>query len=132
VFFMRNETRLTPGVIRAFALCAFAVYIAWNVAWLARGHIPPSMLKGFVGIPCPTTGGCRSIQALCRGQLRQSFLFNPLTLVYLGLFAYSVSVLSWQRLRGMRLVLRPALAWAWWLSLLVGWAAKFALGKQYW
>jgi hypothetical protein len=90
------------------------------------------MLKAFAGIPCPTTGGTRSVLALCHGQWRQAFLFNPLTPVYLLLFAYSVATLSRQLLAGKRLALQQFTARAWLAALTVGWVAKFALGRKYW
>ncbi|MFY9853427.1 MAG: DUF2752 domain-containing protein [Terracidiphilus sp.] len=119
-------------IARSFALGAFAFYLVWNVAWIASGRIPPSILREIAGIPCPTTGGYRSFVALCHGELVQSFLYNPLTLVYILLFSYSMAVVVRQLIDRKRLVLRPFVAWAWGASLLVGWAAKFVLGRQYW
>jgi hypothetical protein len=43
-----------------------------------------------------------------------------------------VAVLLRQAIRRERLVLRPLIAWMWWIALALGWAAKFALGRQYW
>ena len=80
----------------------------------------------------PTTGGYRSFLALCRGELIQSFFYNPMMPVYLMLFCYSMAVLFQQWVLRERLVLRPLIAWMWCASLLIGWAAKFALGRQYW
>jgi hypothetical protein len=53
-------------------------------------------------------------------------------LVYLLLFIYSIAVLLRQRISRKRLVLTPFIAWMWCSSLLIGWIAKFALGRQYW
>jgi hypothetical protein len=129
---MRCPESLIRRIVRFAALGTFIFYLAWNVAWIAHGRIPPSILKAIGGVPCPTTGGCRSFVALCRGEFVQSFLYNPLMLVYLMLFCYSMGILFRQWLHGKRLVLRPFIAWMWCASLLIGWAAKFALGKQYW
>jgi len=41
----------------------------------------------------PYDRGLQKHSSPLQGQLRQSFLFNPLTLVYLGLFAYRVGSL---------------------------------------
>ena len=119
-------------VVRPVALGAFIFYLVWNAAWIAGGQIPPSIMKSILGLPCPTTGGYRSILAFCRGDFAQSFLFNPMTLAYILLFGYSITVLSRQKFKRERLVLRPLIVWMWCLSLGIGWAAKFALGKQYW
>jgi hypothetical protein len=129
---MRCPESLIRRIVRSAALGAFIFYLAWNAAWIAHGRIPPSILKAMTGIPCPTTGGYRSFLALCRGEFVQSFLYNPLMLVYLLLFCYSMGVLLLQWIRRQRLVLRPLIAWMWCASLLIGWAAKFALGRQYW
>lgn len=127
-----RQARLIHRAVRCVALVAFVVYLGWNAMWIAKGTVPPSMLKAFAGIPCPTTGGTRSMLALCHGQWRQAFLFNPLTPVYLLLFAYSVVTLSRQMLAGKRLALRQFAARAWLAALTIGWAAKFALGRKYW
>lgn len=123
---------LTNRIARAFALGAFVFYLAWNIAWIAGKRIPPSILREVAGIPCPTTGGYRGFLALCRGEFAQSFLYNPFTLVYILLFCYSMAILLSQWINRKRLVLSPPVAHAWCASLLIGWAAKFVLGKQYW
>ena len=129
---MWHQKSLTGVPVRNLALGAFLFYLVWNAAWIASGQIPPSILRAIAGIPCPTTGGYRSLLALCRGEFVQSLLYNPLMLVYLLLFMYSIAVLLRQRIKRRRLVLSPVLAWIWCSSLLIGWAAKFALGRQYW
>jgi len=129
---MRYSQSLIDRVVRRLSLGCFLFYLLWNAAWIAKGQIPPSILKALTGLPCPTSGGCRSLLALCRGEFYLSFCFNPLLLVYLSLFIYSLTVLLRQRIGGRRLVLSPWLAWAWCAALLVGWAAKFALGNKYW
>jgi hypothetical protein len=129
---VRYQESLIRRIVRYIALGAFAFYLAWNGWWVAKGKLPPSILRTIVGLPCPTTGGYRSFLALCRGEFAQSFLFNPLMLVYLFLSIYSVGVLLRQLVCRKRLVLSPFLAWTWGASLVVGWVAKFALGRQYW
>ena len=129
---MRYQESLTRRIVRFAALGAFIFYLEWNVTWIAQGRIPPSILRALAGVPCPTTGGYRSFIALCRGEFVQSFLYNPLMLIYLLLFCYSMAVLFLQWIHRRRLVLSPFIAWMWCASLLIGWAAKFVLGRQYW
>lgn len=129
---MRYQESVTSRITRSVALGAFVFYLVWNAAWIAHGRIPPSILREIAGIPCPTTGGIRSLIALFRGEFALSFLYNPLMLIYILLFCYSMAVLLRQRINRMRLVLSPFVAWAWCVSLLIGWAAKFVLGRQYW
>lgn len=118
--------------VQSFSLGAFAFYLLWNGWWIAKWKIPPSIFKSLTGLPCPTTGGTRSMLALCRGDWLQSLLWNPLTLVYLLLLAYSLGSLCRQLLHRERLALRPSVAWMWCASLAVGWVAKFAIGPRYW
>lgn len=129
---VRCQESLIHRIVRFAALGAFIFYLAWNAFWIAHGRIPPSILRAVGGFPCPTTGGYRSFVALCRGEFIQSFLYNPLMPVYLLLFGYSMAVLLRQWFHRERLVLYPFIAWMWYASLLIGWAAKFALGRQYW
>lgn len=132
VSLMRHPESLTRRFVRSVALGAFIFYLVWNALWIVRGRIPPSLLQAIAGIPCPTTGGYRSFITLCRGEFVQSFLYNPLMLVYLLLYCYSMAVLCGQWINRKRLVLSPFVAWMWFASLLIGWAAKCALGRQYW
>lgn len=129
---LRHPESLIKRAVRACALGFFGFYLVWNAIWIAEGRIPPSILKAITGFPCPTTGGYRSFLALCSGHLALSLLFNPFLLVYLLLLGYSLAVLLRQAIRRERLVLRPLVAWMWYSALALGWAAKFALGKQYW
>jgi len=129
---LRCQARLITQAVRLIALGLFGFYFLWNVAWLVSGTIPPSILTGIAGIPCPTTGGTRSLLAALRGEWIQAFLWNPLMPVYVGLLVYSAIVLGLQYIRRQRLVLSPAIARFWMLALVMGWVAKFAMGPQYW
>ena len=118
--------------IRTLAIIAFGGYVAWNAAWLLNRHVPPSIFMYCTGLPCPTTGMTRSLLALCHGDLRDFFLFNPFTLGYLTLAGISVVTLFHRYIRGATFVLPGLLGWSWLVFLVLGFAAKFAIGKQYW
>lgn len=130
--FVRYEAGLTKQIIPSVGKSAFLFYLGWNGVWIVKGEIPPSILTALAGVPCPTTGGVRSFVAFCRGEYLQSFYLNPLMVVYLLLAVYSLAILLRQAFRGHRLVINTICAWTWGLSLMIGWIAKFALGKQYW
>jgi hypothetical protein len=129
---MRHQESLTGRIVRIVSITAFFFYLAWNAVWIAKGRIPPSILRAVIGLPCPTTGGYRSFLALWRGEFVQSFFFNPLMPVYVLLFLYSIAVLLRQLICRKRLALSPFMGWMWVGSLLLGWVAKFVLGRQYW
>ncbi|MFL5342525.1 MAG: DUF2752 domain-containing protein [Gemmataceae bacterium] len=111
---------------------ALVVYLSWNVYWFAHGRLAPSILKAATGIPAPTTGGMRAMEALAAGDWRTSLRANPFAVPIGGLFIASLAVLAVQLLRGRR----PKLANGWlvaWLGLLaVAWIAKLLGDRQYW
>jgi hypothetical protein len=129
---MRRQARLTDLFIQPVAFGMFGFYLLWNVAWLWSGAIPPSILTAITGIPCPTTGGTRSLVAVLRGEWIQAILWNPLMPVYVGLLVYSATALGLQFIRRERLVLRRAVARFWMLALVMGWIAKLAIVPHYW
>jgi hypothetical protein len=129
---MRGEARLIEPIVRPIALGMFGFYVFWNVVWIASGKVPASVLQAMTGIPCPTTGCTRSAMALVQGRWIEALCWNPFTLIYVFLFAWSATVLVRQFTRGERLALSPLAGRLWALSLVVGWAAKFLIGPAYW
>jgi hypothetical protein len=115
-----------------WAWVSFAAYLAWNVTWLASEKIPPSPLRALLGVPCPTTGGTRSLFALLRGDLHSSLRWNPFTVPMLILLAMSLAMLILVALRKKELVLPNWVATAWASVLTMAWLAKFLLGSAYW
>ena len=129
---MWRQARLTELVVRPIALGMFGFYLVWNALWIASGHIPGSILQALAGIPCPTTGCTRSVLAFLQGHWAVALLWNPLTLVYLLLFAWSAVCLVRQFLDRKRMALSPLVGRFWIFSLVLGWAAKFLIGPKYW
>jgi hypothetical protein len=117
---------------RLFAMVSFVAYLTWNVRWFAAGKVPPSVLRTFLGIPCPTTGGMRSFLSLLHGEFYASVLWNPFTIPILILVAFSSQKLLVAALRKKELLLPPWLGAAWWSVLIAAWLAKFLLGREYW
>lgn len=129
---MRHQTRVIKALVRPLALGAFGFYLLWNAVWLASGKIPISILTAFSGIPCPTTGGTRSLLAALQGHWLEAFLWNPLTPAYVLLMVYSAVKLARQSIRRERLALPSVIARLWILAVAVGWVAKLAIGPKYW
>jgi hypothetical protein len=130
-----RRVRMQAGmraIVKRIAVVVFAGYVAWNVVWLSRGFLPPSLLNYFTGLPCPTTGCGRSLCALWAGDLLTAVLSNPFTLLYIALICLSGAAILQRCLRGRELVLPPLLVRAWCFALCAGWAAKFVLGREYW
>jgi hypothetical protein len=129
---MRPQARLIEPVVRPLALGAFGFYLLWNGVWLAMGKMPISILTAFTGIPCPTTGGTRSVFAALQGHWLEAFLWNPLTPGYVLLMVYPVVGLARQSIRRERLALPAVVAQLWMFALAIGWVAKLAIGPKYW
>jgi hypothetical protein len=132
-----QQIKLTPRATRpatmpVWARASFAAYLAWNILWLASGKLPPSMLLGIVGIPCPTTGFTRSLASLLHGDVRASLLWNPFTIPFLILLALSFHKLSLAALRKKEILLPKWMAAAWLITLIAAWFSKFLLGRAYW
>jgi hypothetical protein len=118
-----------PGILGTLA---FVFYLAWNIRWLAAGVVPPSILLGVFGIPAPTTGMTRSTLAMLDGNWDTAILWNPFTLPFCLVLAWTVIEVFANLLRRQRLVLSKPLTVAWPAMLLAAWIAKFAIGPQWW
>lgn len=129
---VRRKARLIRVLIRPVALGAFAFWVLWNGAWLTSGHVPPSILTAFTGIPSPTTGGTRSLLAAVDGRWVDSVLWNPLTFVYLSMAVGSGIFLARQALTGKRISLSGGMARTWVFVLATGWLMKLVIGPRSW
>jgi hypothetical protein len=122
---LRRAGRLAIGVL-------VVGYLSWNGYWLLRGKLPDSIFRALTHLPCPTTGGTRSIEAYWRGDWKEGVCYNPLTPVFIALFLSSLVVLGNRYFRHRRVSLPTWMARAWFVSLGTAWAAKFVLGPDYW
>lgn len=108
----------------AVALTLLAVYVAWNLYWLACGRVPPSILWKVTGIPSPTTGGTGSFLALLHGRWADSLRLNAMTLPIAALFSASLATLAWQLVWHRRARLPGIFLPAWVAVLVVAWILK--------
>jgi len=109
-----------------------AVYLFWNVGWLSLGRPAPSLFTGLTGLPCPTTGGTRSLHALLAGDLTGSFTYNPMTVPILGLLTATLAVLTSRALRRQRLSLPTGYLYAWFGLLSAAWLIKLCSPVSTW
>lgn len=117
---------------RIFIDAALGGYIAWDLFFLVQGKVPRSVFKVVTGLPCPTSGGWRSLQALVRGNWGESWRFNPFTTVFLALLlASGICIVRCIRRRSV-VLLPPWLSTGWFAALALAWGAKFLLGPVYW
>lgn len=107
------------------------VYLTWNAAWLYGGQLAPSLFYAASGLPAPTTGLTRSLLALGNGDLRMSFLWNPLAIPICILYIYTLGVTA-GIICGKQRTLPRSILILWAVILIAAWIAKFALGPAYW
>lgn len=126
--------RRSDGVIyRKIAVAVLlSGYGLWNLFFIIKGEIPPSIFKHFTGLPCPTTGGTRSFLCLCRGDWSNFFLYNPFTLFFIALMIVSAIVIVRRFLQKMPLRFPKWLAVSWLSILAAAWITKFILPSTYW
>jgi hypothetical protein len=135
IMWRQARVTLESGVLGnspLWARASFAAYVGWNLAWLASGKIPPSVLRVLLGLPCPTTGCTRSAVALLHGNWHASLLWNPFTVPILILLAVSMQMLSLAALRKKELILPKWMGAVWGSVLVMAWLSKFLLGRTYW
>lgn len=118
--------------LAAVAVSLFVAYCAWNLVWMLRGRIPPSLLTGVIGVPAPTTGMTRAWRALLQGDWTAAFLWNPFALPVSILYALSLWT-AWRRFVLRRNVLLPRFVAVGWLVVLpAAWVVKIAMGSRWW
>ncbi len=127
-----NPQRVLRFALRVVATGMLALYILWNLYWLAQARVPPSLFLGLTGLPAPTTGGTRSILRFLDGDWRGSLAFNAMTLPILALFVYSVGLLLLRFVRHRRLRLPGWTTWAWLIVLTTAWVLKLTGSPEYW
>lgn len=94
---------------------ASGVGLGLVVAWRAAGgSLPACPLHAALGVPCPSCGGTRMIDALVAGDVGAALAWNPLLFVLgLALGAWALAS-AWRAACGLaavRLVLAPRDGW---------------------
>ena len=68
-----------------FGLLSLAgyIWIAWNLFERSAHRLLPAvcLFKEITGVPCPSCGTTRSINALCHGNIKEAFFINPFGLL---------------------------------------------------
>jgi len=112
------------GLLRLVAAALLLIYVGWQVFWLSRAQIPPSLFLAFTGLPAATTGGTRSILQLLHGEVRASLRLNAMAVPMTLLFVLSVGWVVTEGLRHRRWRLPQAFLVAWLALLAVAWVIK--------
>jgi hypothetical protein len=71
------------AILRYIALFAFAFYLFWNLYFLLKVQLPPSILYKITGIPSPTTGMGRSLMAIIDFNLKGFLINNPMVILFI-------------------------------------------------
>ena len=124
--------RVTTFTLRAAALALFIVYLGWNVLWLTQGRLGPSLFLAVTGLPCPTTGVTRSLDAMISGEWGESLKYNAMALPIVALLGFCIVWLVVRCVRTQRLVLPNWVLTAWMLLLATAWILKLTGDPSYW
>lgn len=82
---------------RLLALCAFLgfiLYVGWNMFYVSKGNIPPSILYKLTGIPSPTTGMYRSFIGIVQMDYRVYITNNPFVIPFIILLLYTIVIIA--------------------------------------
>ena len=128
---VRHKTGLRAS-LQVLGVLAFSGYFCWNVFWLSKGQVPPSIWLSITGLPCPSTGVFRSLKAAFAGNYLDFILYNPFTIPFLGLtiFSFYSIIRSWKAKQ--ELLLPSYLGYLWLITIVAAWLSKFIIGRQYW
>ncbi|TWU38247.1 DUF2752 domain-containing protein [Novipirellula artificiosorum] len=115
-------------LLRWLAYVSLAFYLGWNLWEIMVGHrVPRSIFFAATGMPCPTTGGTRSMLALLQGDLALALHFNPFAIPITALAVISIIHLVVCRLRPPHPFRLPNLYLPLWLTLLgIAWVYQLA------
>jgi len=128
----RTAQGIWRSALRTLFLATLTIYVGWNLYWLARLQVPPSLFQSLSGLPCPTTGCTRSVFALGRGEVLESLRFNALAIPICLLLVVSATQLAWQLAARQRMVLGRPLAVLWGVILPLAWIVKLLGDPAYW
>ena len=131
-FVQRNLRTILFQLERSTACALFVVYCGWNAYWLFQWRVPPSLFLAFTGLPCPTTGGTRSMICLLRGDWQESLRWSMLTIPSAVLFASSLWCVARCRLARHPIRLHDGFLFGWGALLAVAWVCKLLGNPNYW
>lgn len=119
-----RQQSIARMTLRSMGFALLFVYGAWNLLHLFYRQVPSSLFLEFTGLPCPTTGGTRSLLALIHGDFALSLRWNPATLPLLLLAGATCVHIFAAVVKEGRVRLSDSLARSWMILLAVGWAVQ--------
>ncbi len=76
------------------ALLGFIFYISWNMFYVSKGNIPPSIFYKLTGIPSPTTGMYRSFIGIIQMDYSAYITNNPFVIPFIILLICTTVILA--------------------------------------
>lgn len=124
--------RMSLPFAPAVSLAAMLVYPFWyfRSAGSDEGFYLDCLFRRCSGIACPFCGFTRSMAAMYGGDLRQAFLFNPFTPIWLAFMLYLIVVFIRRRRQSPELLNKRELH-LFALFFALSWAAKLIVGQAY-
>ena len=81
-------------LLQTVAVLGFVFYVVWNMFFLLKGIIPPSILYKLTGIPSPTTGMYRSFVGIIQMNYGAYITNNPFVIPFIILLLFSTVILA--------------------------------------
>ncbi len=82
--------------------CVLVLGAGVSAIWLRLGLPRPIChFREWTGVPCPTCGSSRMVEALLRGEIFEAFRWSPLALLTLGLLVLWAVVSTGRHLLGL-------------------------------
>jgi hypothetical protein len=107
-------------ILRFVALMALALYLIWNLYFLLKAQLPPSILYKITGVPSPTTGMYRSFISLIYFDFYGFLQNNPVVIFFLPIVILILINLSVKYYKKEKLILKKQYSTALFLSLFFG------------
>lgn len=118
--------------LRLLMIATFVVYAGWNVLWIVQWKVPPSMFQSITHLPCPTTGGTRSMMCLLNGEFSESLKYNAMTIPFTLLLIFTIALALWNQITKGRLVVSSGMLQIWVGTLAIAWLLKLIGDPAYW
>lgn len=81
-------------LLATITVLGFVFYIVWNMFFLQKGIIPPSIMFKLTGIPSPTTGMYRSLIGIIQMDFRVYIANNPFVIPFIILLLCTTVILA--------------------------------------
>lgn len=81
-------------LLATVTVIGFVFYVVWNMFFLLKGIVPPSIMYKLTGIPSPTTGMYRSFIGIIQMDYKVYITNNPFVIPFIILLLFTTVILG--------------------------------------